>query len=260
MYMTAVFRLAVRQDILLAEAGNVKTVRRPPTAAEPLQQHLWSLENERRQPRVSQMRDELVEGANVLREALRFELLGRGVSMDSAREKVASVQIQDERKLFKGPDMIGIEELVQMAVACRDEDYLCTSNLETWLEEEEASVLSAFKLTGVTLSDAEGDSEAAENDEIAVPSEIAPSLEGYSCQSLERFLKTVGPEFDGKAEAILKATGLADLDDLIDLVDERSDLADLDNDDVGMKVLHVKKLFKAIMQEKRRRASMLDDV
>eukprot|EP00931_Biecheleriopsis_adriatica_P100903 TRINITY_DN76139_c0_g1_i1.p1 TRINITY_DN76139_c0_g1~~TRINITY_DN76139_c0_g1_i1.p1 ORF type:complete len:602 (-),score=134.20 TRINITY_DN76139_c0_g1_i1:105-1823(-) len=72
---------------------------------------------------------------------------------------------------------------------------------------------------------------------------------------LAAFLQTLGPEFDGKAETILQATGATDLDELVDLVEIKEDLRDLEKPEAGMKILHVKKLFRAIMQEKERRAA-----
>lgn len=73
-------------------------------------------------------------------------------------------------------------------------------------------------------------------------------------EGLAEFLRTVGKEFDGKAQTILDATGAVDLEELLELVEVREDLRDLDKEEVGMKALHVKKLFRAILQAKERGA------
>ena len=68
-------------------------------------------------------------------------------------------------------------------------------------------------------------------------------------EGLAAWLESAGLSFTVTAQAILDTTGAESLDDLVEFVEAQADLADLLKDDVGMPVIHVKKLLKAILQE-----------
>eukprot|EP00747_Dinoflagellata_sp_TGD_P182257 gnl/TRDRNA2_/TRDRNA2_36440_c0_seq1.p1 gnl/TRDRNA2_/TRDRNA2_36440_c0~~gnl/TRDRNA2_/TRDRNA2_36440_c0_seq1.p1 ORF type:complete len:335 (+),score=64.53 gnl/TRDRNA2_/TRDRNA2_36440_c0_seq1:81-1007(+) len=66
------------------------------------------------------------------------------------------------------------------------------------------------------------------------------------------FIGGVFPEFKANDISFVKeALGSHDVEEILELVNTRDDLSDLDK--AGMKKLHVNKLFKAIMQKKRGR-------
>jgi len=240
MYITAAVRMIARQDLILSEAdvyGSISVMDRPVVYG-PSQKYLRAMEEELRQPRAKVMRDELKEAAAVIRNAITTELLAELETPEAIKERLKGVSLVDEHN-WLGPDILDVESIIRMAVLCKGRDAFDVKEIESWLEEEERTVLSFFK---VGMLDADEPSTA----------------EGPDTEALEEFLKTIGPEFAGKAELILTATGVNDMEELLDLVEERADLADLEKDDVDMKVLHVKKLFKAIMKEKELRAAKLE--
>lgn len=234
MFMTAAARLATRQDILMHELehGTQKTLSPRPKSRGELQLHLREMEEQRHQPRVKVMQEEILEVADLLRNSMTAFLKDQGMTSEIMKDLLAHVELL-ERQDELGPDIANIRRLIRMAAVCKGKKAVDLSDLESWLEEEENSLLSTFK---TQVGDVDTSSEAAPGD-------------------LQDFLDAIGPEFQGKAQTILDATGVASLTELVDLVDQRSDLADLDREGVNMKVLHVKKLFNAILREKERRAS-----
>jgi len=237
MFMTAAARLAARQDILMRELehGTQKTLSPQPRHRGDLQLHLWDLEDQRHQPRVKVMQDEIFEVAELLRSSMTAFLKDQGMTSEMIKDLLAHVELL-ERQDELGPDIANVRRLIRMAAVCKGKKAVDMSDLEPWLEQEDNSVLSTFK---------------TQVGDIVDPVASDPVSSG----ELQDFLDAIGPEFQGKAQTILDATGVESLTELVDLVDQRSDLADLDREGVGMKVLHVKKLFKAILREKERRAS-----
>lgn len=240
MFMTAAARLAARQGILMRELehGTQKTLSPQPRHHGDLQLHLWDLEEQRHheeQPRVRVMQEELFEVADLLRSSMTTFLKDQGMTSEMIKDLLAHVELL-ERQDELGPDIANVRRLIRMAAVCKGKKAVDMSDLEPWLEQEDNSVLSTFK---------------TQVGDVELPALPDPA----SSAELQDFLDAIGPEFQGKAQSILDATGVASLTELVDLVDQRSDLADLDREGVGMKVLHVKKLFKAILGEKERRAS-----